>query len=237
MHFAKEKRCEGVIVAKNGNAGLVKTVVRGIIVLGVCAAVVAVVFAVKDMTENAGQPEITGTFVSEKLEDCSELSSAELTYRGMVSFQDGDIPFLTQKAFQMLYTAEIRAGVDLGQAQVSVSDAELRIDLPAVEVQTLTILPDSLEVIDQQRALLNWTNREDMVTAMQYAEDDAREHADIEGLKTRAGEQTKRLINGLFEGFIGDRMLVVEFALAEEEPVTDEEPATNEEPIADEVAS
>ena len=209
-------------MAKNGNAGLVKTIVRGVIVLGVCAALVAVVFAVKDMTENAGKPEITGTFVTEKLEDCSELSSAELTYRGMVGFQDGDIPFLTQKAFSMLYTADIRAGVDLGQAQVSVNDSELRIDLPPVTVQTLTILPDSLEVIDQQRALLNWTNRDDMIQAMQYAEDDAMEHADIDGLKARATEQTEKLINGLFEGFIGDRTLVVQFASADAEPVADE---------------
>ena len=208
-------------MAKSGNAGLVKTIVRGIIVLGVCAAIVAVVFAVKDMTENAGQPEITGTFVTEKLEDCSELSSAELTYRGMVSFQDGYIPLLTQKAFQMLYTAEIRAGVDLGEAQVSVSDSELRISLPAVTVQTLTILPDSLEVIDQQRALLNWTSRDDMVQAMQYAEEDAQSSADIAGLKERATAQTERLIKGLFEGFIGNRELVVEFAPAEEEPVAE----------------
>lgn len=208
-------------MAKSGNAGVVKTIIRAIVVLGVCAAIVAVVFAVKDMTENAGQPEITGTFVSEKLEDCSELSSAELTYRGMVGFQDGDIPFLTQKAFSMLYTAEIRAGVDLGEAQVSVNDAELRIDLPAVKVQTLTILPDSLEVIDQQRALLNWTNRDDMIAAMQYAEEDAQAHADIEGLMARATEQTERLINGLFEGFIGNRTLVVEFAPADSEPVAE----------------
>lgn len=209
-------------MAKSGNAGVVKTIIRAIVVLGVCAAIVAVVLAVKDMTENAGQPKITGTFVSEKLEDCSELSSAELTYRGMVGFQDGDIPFLTQKAFSMLYTAEIRAGVDLGEAQVSVNDAELRIDLPPVTVQTLTILPDSLQVIDEQRALLNWTSRDDTVKAMQYAEDDAMEHADIDGLKARATEQTEKLINGLFEGFIGNRTLVVEFAPADSEPVAEE---------------
>ena len=208
-------------MAKSGNAGVVKTIVRGIIVLGVCAAIVAVVFAVKDMTENAGQPEITGTFVTEKLEDCSELSSAELTYRGMVSFQDGDIPFLTQKAFQMLYTAEIRAGVDLNEAQVSVTDSELRIHLPAVKVQTLTILPDSLEVIDQQRALLNWTSRDDMVVAMQYAEEDAQASADIAGLKERATAQTERLISGLFEGFIGNRELVVEFEPLDDEPIAE----------------
>lgn len=209
-------------MAKSGNAGLAKTIIRGIVVLGVCAAIVAVVFAVKDMTENAGQPEITGTFVSEKLEDCSELSAAELTYRGIVSFQDGDIPFLTQKAFQMLYTAEIRAGVDLGEAQVNVSDTELRIDLPAVKVQSLKIVPESLEVIDQQRALLNWTSREDMVQAMQYAEEDAMEHADIANLKVRAADQTTKLISSLFEGFIGNRELVVEIAPADAEPVAEE---------------
>lgn len=199
------------------NKGLVKTIIRSVVVLAVCACVVAVVFAVKGMSENAGKPELTGTFVSEKLEDCSELSAAELAYRGVVSFQEGDIPFLTQKAFQMIYTAEIRAGVDLGQAQVSVTDRELRIDLPAVEVQTLTILPDSLEVIDEQRALLNWTSREDTVKAMQYAEDDAMKHADIAALKARASDQTNRLINALFEGFIGDRSLIVEFAAEQPE--------------------
>ena len=77
------------------NKGLAKTVIRSVVVLAVCACVVAVAFAVKDMSENAGKPELTGTFVSEKLEDCSELSAAELAYRGVVSFQEGDIPLLT----------------------------------------------------------------------------------------------------------------------------------------------
>lgn len=200
-------------MGKSGSrSGLVRTILRCAVVIIVALCVVAVVVMFKDMNEHRGEPEISTTFVAEKLSDCSDLTSAELAYRGVVSFQDGDIPFLTQKAFQMIYTAQIEAGFDLSQVGVEVDDVQLRIMLPAVEVRTPTILPDSIEIVDEQRALLNWANRDDTVEAMQIAGQDALAHADIEGLKARAAGQAQTLVTNLFEGFIGDRQLIVEFA-------------------------
>lgn len=36
-----------------------------------------------------------------------------MIYNGLIHYSDGSIPFLTQKAFNMTYRAEVRAGVDL----------------------------------------------------------------------------------------------------------------------------
>lgn len=193
------------------NPGLVKTIIRSVAVALVAICVVVAVVAVKDMVTNHGEPEVTSSFVTEKLEECSDLTSAELTYRGLIQFQDGDIPFLTQKAFQMLYTAEVSAGIDLAQVQVEVDRDQVRIALPPIEVREPVVDPASIEFFDEQKALFNWETKTDAVDAVRFAQEDALAHGDVEGLKVKAKEQTESLIRGLFDGVIGDRELVVSY--------------------------
>lgn len=189
--------------------GLARTVIRSVAVALVAICLVAVVFAVKDMVTGHGEPEVTSSYVSERLEECSELTSAELTYRGLIQFQDGDIPFLTQKAFQMLYTAEVSAGIDLAQVQVEVDRDQVRIALPPVEVREPVVDPGSIEFFDEQKALFNWETKTDAVDAVRYAQEDVLAHGDIEALKAKAASQAEALVRGLFEGAIGGRELVV----------------------------
>ena len=59
------------------------------------------------------EPELTSAFVSGKLEAVSELTTARLTYTGLIKYSEGKIPFLTKNSFSMIYTARVRAGIDI----------------------------------------------------------------------------------------------------------------------------
>ncbi len=198
------------------NPGLAKTAIRGGVAALVAVCLVVAIVAVKDMVTGHGEPEVTSSFVTEKLEECSDLTSAELTYRGLIQFKDGDIPFLTQKAFQMLYTADVSAGIDLSQVQVEVDRAQVRISLPPVEVREPVVDPSSIEFFDEQKALFNWETKADAVDAVRYAQEDVLAHGDVDALKAKAKSQAETLVRGLFEGVIGGRELVVSFREAPE---------------------
>ena len=54
--------------------------------------------------------EVTIEYIDKKLEHIAELSTAEMIYTSLYTVTEGKIPFLTQKGFSMVYTAQVRAG-------------------------------------------------------------------------------------------------------------------------------
>ena len=148
------------------------------------------------------EPELTSAFVSGKLEAVSELTTARLTYTGLIKYSEGKIPFLTQNSFSMIYTAKVRAGVDLAQAGIEIGEAQVVITLPECEVQSIDI--------DEHWALFNRTEKEDVIDTISAAKEDVRQNADLESLLESAGQQTRQLIKGLLEDEIGERELVIQ---------------------------
>ena len=93
--------------------------------------------------------------------------------------------------------AHIKAGIDLSKAKVDVSGETITVTLPKAEIQDITIDPDSLEFYDEKIALFNPQNKEDTVTALQAAKEDAEKNAADSELLTTANEQAQRLIQEL----------------------------------------
>ncbi len=173
--------------------------------------IAAAVIFVTDKVTQKKDPEITGSFISDKLEVVSELTTAKLTYNGLVYYSDGSIPLLTQKSFTMTYRAQVRAGVDLSQAEIKITDSELQLTLPAVEIQETVIDSDSIQFFDEKAAILNWGKKTDVLDGMSVAKEDVEKNVDFDSLKSEAKTQTKKLLTGLFSGIIGERDLVVTF--------------------------
>ena len=96
-----------------------KKIVMVIVAVALIAAGVFGTLAVQRTFEPS--ISLSSTSIQEQLSDCSELATAKLDYRGLVRYENGDIDFITKKAFTMVYDAEVRAGVDLAQARVEVS--------------------------------------------------------------------------------------------------------------------
>lgn len=140
---------------------------------------------------------VSASSIEERLSKCSSLTTARLDYRGMIKYEEGDIPYINKKSFSMIYDAHIKAGIDLSQAKVEVNGKRIKVTVPAPEIQDIVVSPDSLEFYDEKLALFNWTDREDTAKAMEYAEQDAAAKASQTDILTQASDQAKTVINTL----------------------------------------
>ena len=165
------------------------------------------------LKEEYKEPPATPGTIVQRLEKAGDLAAAKMEYRGLVRFEEGGVRFLTRKAFTMLYTARVRAGVDLTEAEVDLKGSVVWITLPAAVVQEVTIDPKSLAFYDEHSALLNPDSPADTAEALKTAERDAREWAQKSELCQEANRQTKRLCEELLAPILQDpkRPLRLEF--------------------------
>ncbi len=155
------------------------------------------------------EQEITIDYVSKKLENISQLATAEMTYNGLLTVTEGNIPFITKKGFSMVYTAYVKGGIDPSLIKTEINNEEIRVYLPPSEIQESFVDPESIEFYDEKHALFNWSDKKDVTEAIITATQDVKENADIESLLNRADKQAELIIRGLLEGSLEDRKLVV----------------------------
>lgn len=152
--------------------------------------------------ETQKQATITAEEVEEQISKAAELSTAKLTYKGIVNFTEGQIKYITQNSFNMMYTAEVVAGIDMEKVTVDVQQpkdgnpGKVVVNIPKATVQTVTIDPDSLEFYDQKWALFNKTANTDVQDALKAAEQDARQNFGKKELIATAQEQADEVIKG-----------------------------------------
>ncbi len=205
MGFLKMRKDE------NDSAKVIAAVIHLIMTIIIVAAIFGLVFVIAKLIEENREPDITNTFISSKLDTVSNLTTAELTYNGLIRYEEGEIPILTKKSFSMIYRAEIKAGVDLSKVTSHITDTEVVLVVPAVEIQDIDIDETSIQFYDEQVALFNWTEKEDTLDAMAAAKADVEEQVNLNELKLKARTQTETILHGLFDGNIGERTLRVQF--------------------------
>lgn len=186
------------------------------VVIG-AAALVAVGFLGAKLLDRAAEPSVTmsADTVAEQLVECSELATMKLEYRGLVTYEEGELPLLTKKAFTMIYDADVRAGVDLSQATVEVAGSSVKVSLPAATVQSIAIDPDSLQFYDQRYALLNWQDRDDTAKALQMAQDDAEAKVDHTAMIGDAQKQAETIVETMLLPFTEDGDYTIEVSFRE----------------------
>ncbi len=158
-------------------------------------------------------PEVTNIMISQKLETISELTTAKLACTGVVYYEEGKIPVLTQKSFCMKYSAEVRAGIDVADIIISVSDDKVDLVIPKAKVgdDDIIISADSIVFFNEDKALFNWEDKSDALDAITDAAKDIKENADLGSLEKQATEQAESLIVNLLEDAIGDRTLCIRY--------------------------
>ena len=185
-------------------------VTRMLILIGILAILIMGFFAIKNWLFSDKKPEITTEYITGKLDVASELNTAELTYTGMVKFEDGSIPFLTKKTFSMIYTASVKAGIDFSKIKVDVKDNSVIVTLPEAQVQSVYVDPKSIEFYDEGFALFNWSSKKDITDSIAMAESDIQNRTeDMNNLLKKSEEQTERRIRALLEDAIGDKQLII----------------------------
>lgn len=154
-------------------------------------------------------PVVTISYVNKKLENISKFTTAEMSYNGVCTITEGNIPYITQKGFTMVYTAKVQAGIDASLIEVDVTDTQVIVTLPEAENQMWKVDPKSIEFYDEKKALFNWTEKTDVTDALKIADEDVQKKADMDGLKERAWSQAEGMIRGILEGAVGDKEIVI----------------------------
>ena len=229
MNFIKIKEKSETILQKMGEAVPMKKKIMLIvmIVLVLLSGIAGYMLAVKvNKPKEAEEPLVDVRYVTGKLDTISELTTAELTYTGLIRYEDGDIPILTKKGFSMIYTATAKAGIDFSEIDVKVSEKKVVITLPQADILSVQVDSDSIQFYDEQYALLNPNEKTDITDTISMAEADVYENMDVEGLREKANNQTKELVTEFLKDAIGDRELEVMISQDEKtEPVTEGNPS------------
>lgn len=160
--------------------------------------------------EQQKQATVSAEQIEEQLEKCSDLTTAKLTYKGIVHFTEGQIKYITKNEFNMQYTAKAVAGIDMSQVTVDVQEpadgnaGKVVITIPKATLQDLSIDEDSLAFYDEKTALFNKVNHEDVQDALVAAKEDAKKNMGKKALIAEAQSQAEDVIRGFVAPVVPD---------------------------------
>lgn len=158
--------------------------------------------------------EITVQYLEKALANISELSTAELSYTGICTVEEGTIPYITQKGFSMLYKGSVKAGIDASRIEIEITDETVVIRIPKAEIQLVKIDPQSIQFYDEKKALFNWTELSDSIDGLVLAEENIKSQAEMDEILERADQQAEAVVKGLLEDIVkeaeGGRTLKIE---------------------------
>ena len=137
-----------------------------------------------------------------RLSALRELATVSYRYTNMAQFQNSSdfygvtLPFTT-KRFILTYDGEIKAGVDLAQAQVEVSGETVTVRLPEAAVLSHEIDEDSIEVFDEKTSIFNPFTVEDFSSFQADQKRTAEQKAIDKGLLTEAAQKAADSVTAL----------------------------------------
>ena len=156
----------------------------------------------------AAEPQITTQEIESKLEEAGELTTAKLMYSAVEEYKEGSIPIINKSKFAMFYQATVRAGIDVKNVKQDLTDDTLTLTLPPAKILEVTIHSDSLQFYNREKGLFSTDGAKQVKKALVEAEKRARD-ADMSDLLDMADEQLEKVMKGIFEDSIGDRVLVI----------------------------
>ena len=194
----------------------IRSMRRGLSLVLAGAALAAVCFGAGFLTGGRAQeeaPQLSSITVEQQLQQIRELATTRYAYTNVGQFEQGRdfygirIPFTTSR-FIVSYSGTITAGVDLGQAQVEVTDAQVTVTLPAAEILSHAIDPDSLEVFDESQSIFTPITIEDYNQFQADQQGVMEEKALQSGLLTQAQEQAGLAVTSLLTPLLEEGQLL-----------------------------
>lgn len=173
-----------------------------LIIFGVILAIVCFAVGFFSGGREEKPPVLSSITVENQLQQISQLATVRYSYTNMGQFENSNefygikLPFTT-KSFIVAYDGTITAGVDLTKAKVTVTDQKVTIALPAPQILSHEVDPNSLEVFDETTSIFNPITIEDY-TGFQADQQGVMEEKAIQGgLLTQAKDQAEAAIGGL----------------------------------------
>lgn len=193
---------------KRKGISIVKLLIVLFCVILICGTVIFIIVSCSgqnqfSLTSLLGQneAELSSTIIETKLQYSSELISAKVNFRGLARYSDEGIPVLTKGDFVMVYTATVKAGIDVKDIGVCVDNSQQTVYfyVPQAEILDVKVDSDSIEFFDEKFTLFNGDEKADFTKALQYAEEISLEDAKETGILDLANEQSQTLIKGILE--------------------------------------
>lgn len=168
------------------------------IAVGLCGFFVGQA-ALRNSQDNA---RLDAVVIGNQLIQISELAAANYQYTNMAQFTSSNdfygvtIPFTTKK-FILTYDGQIKAGVDLSQARIDVSEASVTVTLPAPRILSHEIDENSMEVFDEKTSIFNPFTVEDFSSFQADQKAEMERKAVEKGLLEQAAEKAAASVEGL----------------------------------------
>lgn len=168
------------------------------IAVGLCGFFVGQA-ALRNSQDNA---RLDAVVIGNQLIQISELAAVNYQYTNMAQFTSSNdfygvtIPFTTKK-FILTYDGQIKAGVDLSQARIDVSEASVTVTLPAPRILSHEIDENSMEVFDEKTSIFNPFTVEDFSSFQADQKAEMERKAVEKGLLEQAAEKAAASVEGL----------------------------------------
>lgn len=171
--------------------------------IALCLAAVCLICFLfgRSVGKSAGISEVDAVVLENKLTEISELASITYSYTNMAEFENSKdfygikLPFTT-KGFIITYDGEIKAGIDLSKAEVSVSGQKVSITLPDAEILSHQIDEDSLEIFDETTSIFNPLKVTDYNSFNKDQKAEMEKKATEKGLLTEAKKKAADTVKG-----------------------------------------
>lgn len=159
-------------------------------------------------------PVITDSLISEQLNALRELVTTEYLYTNSGKYEnqnqitiigkDINIPF-TGKRFIVAYDGRIKAGIDIGKAQIDIDEAAraITIALPKSEIISHETFEDTLVVLDETNNVFNPISIENYNEFVSEQKDGMEKKAIERGLLTNADAEAKRMVQSFLSQIPG----------------------------------
>ncbi|MCD7893896.1 MAG: DUF4230 domain-containing protein [Erysipelotrichaceae bacterium] len=205
-------------------------IVKNIIVI--VALVVLIFFDINyyvghSSSNNDSEATITSDILTEQIQGISELATTEYNYTNMGLYEKSNnvkvfmfetkVP-LSTKSFIVSYDGIIKAGIDMSQVDVNLTDNTITINMPEATVLSHEIDEDSLEIYDESDGVFNPITLSDYNDFVKDQKADAKERAIEKGLLTKATDEAQSVIETfIIQANDLDDDYEIEFNIIEEE--------------------
>ena len=140
------------------------------------------------------------TYLSMLLEKSSELTTAKLKITGIENYKDAGAMIINRSDFTMVYSATIRAGVELKDVLLEPSTTnpnEIIITMPKAKVFDCHVNQNDIQYFDEKFALFNVDSKEDANKACALAEEDGIKEAEATGILEFAETEAEHVIKNI----------------------------------------
>ncbi len=167
-----------------------------IFIIVLIAIIILIVFTLK-VTNKKETTDFT--YLNQILEKSSELTSAKLKITGIEEYKDAGAMIINRSDFVMVYTATIRAGVELKEVNIESNDItkEIIITMPNAKVFDSHVNQEDIKYYDEKFALFNVDSKEDANKACALAEQDAIKEAEKTGILEFAETEAEYVVKNL----------------------------------------